>query len=220
MNDILKFLIGATSVSTILIFLGKYLLYFLRDIGLEKYKNELSKESMKFQNDLEKRIEKFKISYSNLYVEQVVIMKETYKKLIKAEKPLEYLLRPVKISPVKPEAEVAKEVVDKANELFDYFDENELIFNEKTTEIFNLIRENYVKVWNTFSTKQFMGTNISGDLLIKLTEDMVKAYNDTLQGEMQKLKKELKKEFQLQLGIIEGEISTLMTKTDNIETEK
>ncbi len=214
MNDIVKFLIGTTGVSAILIFLGKYTLNFLRDIGIEKYKNELSKETYKFQSDLNKKMEKFKISYSNVFVEQIVIIKETYKRLIKAEKPLEYLLRPVKFGPIKPEEEVAKEVIERANELFDYFDENELIFSEKSSETFNLIRKKYIEVWNVYSTKQFMGTNISGELLVKIVNELQEAYQKTLQGEMQILKKSLRQELQKQLGILEEEFSTKLSNEE------
>lgn len=215
MNDILKFLIGTTGVSVVVIFLGKFILYFLRDIGVEKYKTNLDKEIIKYQSKLDEKVEKFKISYSNLFVEQIVIMKETYKKLIVAEKPLEYLMRPIKTSPVKPEDEIAKEVIDKANDLFDYFDENELMFNEKISETFNLIREKYVEVWNTFTTKEIFSNSISSEMLLKLTKDMQNAYNKTLQGEIQTLKKQLRDEFQKQLGIFEEELIIKTVIDDN-----
>ncbi len=48
-----------------------------------------------------------------------------------------------------------------------------------------------------------MGENISKELLIKLVDDMTDAYENILQGEMQRLKAELKKDFRKKLGIIE-----------------
>lgn len=207
MDEILKYLIGATGISTILIFLGKLTLNFLRDIGLEKYKNELDKQAIKFKSELDTKLEKFRISYSNVFVEQVKIIKETYKKLIQAEKPLEYLLKPIKIGPIQSDEDVATEVVEKANELFNYYNENEIVFSEKSNETFSQIRKKYFEVWNTYSRKQFLGENISGELLIKLANDMQEAYEKKLQVEIQELKKSLKKEFQKQLGIIEVELN-------------
>lgn len=214
MDEILKFLIGTTAVSTLLIFLGKYILYIIKDLSLQKYKSELTKETIKFQRELDRKIEKFKISYSHLFVEQVVIIKETYKKLIRAEKPLEYLMRPVKFNRVKSDEEIANEVVERANELFDYFDENQIMFSEKTSETFDQIRGKYVEVWNTFSIKQMLGDKIHSESLVKMIDEMHKAYDVTLKGEMQKLKRQLRTEFQEQLGILEGEISHNSSKKE------
>jgi len=47
-----------------------------------------------------------------------------------------------------------------------------------------------------------MGDGITGDLLIKLVDEMKDAYDKILQGEMQKLKTELKEDFRNKLGII------------------
>lgn len=203
MNSILKFLIEATSLSAILVFLGKFILNYIRDTRLEKYKNDLEIESLKFKSDLDKHLEKYKISYSGLYQEQLIIIKETYKKLIRAEKPLEYLMRPVKFGPTKTKEESADEVVRKANELFDYYDENEVIFSDNSVKIFKAIRQKYFDVWDTFSITQAMGENVSNEMKNKLIKDMVDAYEKILQGEMQKLKLTLKVDFQRQLGLID-----------------
>ena len=203
MNNLLTFLIGTSGITTALIFIAKFVIKWIGDAGLEKYKNELIQESIKYKSFLDKDLEKFKIKYSRLHLEQVEIIKLLYSKLIRAEKPLEYLLRPIKINPDKSNEEIAKEVVQKANDFFDYFDENEVIFNEETCKLIKLIEENYLKVWKTHSVKQFMGENISKELLIKLVDDMTDAYENILQGEMQRLKAELKKDFRKKLGIIE-----------------
>ena len=203
MNDLFTFLIGASGITTALIFISKFAIKWIGDAGLEKYKNELKQESIKFQSILDRDLEKFKIKYTRLHIEQVEIIKSLYSKLIQAEKPLEYLLRPIKINPDKPNEEIAKEVVEKANIFFDYFDENEVIFGEETCKIIRSIKENYIKVWNTYSTKQFMRENLAGDLYVKLVNDMKEAYEKILEGEMQVLKNDLKNDFRKMLGIIE-----------------
>jgi hypothetical protein len=203
MNNLLTFLIGVSGITTALIFIAKFAIKWIGDVGLEKYKNELIQESIKYKSVLDKDLEKFKIKYTRLHLEQVEIIKLLYSKLIKAERPLEYLLRPIKVNPDKSNEEIAKEVVQKANDFFDYFDENEVIFNEDTCKTIKLIKENYLKVWKTYSIKQFMGENVSGELLIKLVDDMKDAYERILEGEMQTLKAELKNDFRKKLGIIE-----------------
>jgi len=203
MNSLLTFLIGTSGITTALIFIAKFVIKWIGDAGLEKYKNELIQESIKYKSFLDRDLEKFKIKYSRLHLEQVEIIKLLYSKLITAEKPLEYLLRPIKINPDKSNEEIADEVVRKANDFFDYFDENEVIFNEETCKLIKLIEESYLKVWKTYSIKQFMGENISDELLKKLVDDMTDAYKNILQGEMQILKAELKKDFRKKLGIIE-----------------
>jgi hypothetical protein len=201
---ILQFLIEVSGITTALIFIARFVIKWIGDAGLERYKNELQKETLKFQSNLDKDLEKFKIKYYRLHIEQVEIIKKLYSKLIKAEKPLEYLMRPIKLNPDKSDNELSKDVVQNANEFFDYFDENEVIFNEETCKIIKLIKEKYIAVWNTYYAKQFVGETISGELLSKLVKDMRVAYDDILNGEIQKLKKELKEDFRIKLGIIEN----------------
>lgn len=98
--EIIKFLIGASGITTALIFIAKFVIKWIGDAGLEKYKNDLNQESLKYQNNLEKELEEFKIKYNILHVEQVEIIKILYSKLIHAEKPLEYLMRPKKLIPI------------------------------------------------------------------------------------------------------------------------
>jgi len=201
--NIFQYLIGASGITTALIFIAKFTIKWIGDAGLEKYKNELQKETLKYQSSLDKDLELYKIKYQKLHIEQVEILKLLYSKLIRAEKPLEYLMRPIKMANDKPEHEIANEVVTHANNFFDYFDENEVIFNEETCRIIKSIKEKYYEVWKTYSIKEFMGDSATGDLRIKLAYDMMEAYNKTLQVEMQSLKKELRNDFRIKLGIIE-----------------
>ena len=156
--DILQYLIGATGITATLILLGKAVLKWLSNAGIEAYKSDLQKETLKFQSNLNKELEVHKIRYNALHLEQVIVIKTLYSKLIKAEKPLEYLMRPIKLSPSKTPEEMANEVVRDANDFFDYFDINEIIFNEETCKIITSIKQNYIEVWNTYSRKQFMET--------------------------------------------------------------
>jgi hypothetical protein len=46
-----------------------------------------------------------------------------------------------------------------------------------------------------------MGENISGEMSVKLNDDMMKAYEEILQKELQDLKMALKIEFRRELGV-------------------
>ena len=140
----------------------------------------------------------FLLIYSNS-----LVIQQLYSKLIKAEKPLEELLRPLKINPEKSDEELSKEAYIKANDFIDYFHENVVIFNEETCKIINQIKDNYIKVWNTYTRSLFVSKTGTGELWIKLADEMRNVYDKILVGEIQNLKKELKTDFRKKLGIIE-----------------
>lgn len=203
--NLLQFLIGSTAITTAIIFIAKFILKWLGDAGLEKYKNDLHQQTIKFQSTLEKDIESFKIKYARLHLEQVEIIKNLYSKLIKAENPLEFLMRPVKWSNGKSEEENAQEALNNSNGLFQYFEENEILLNEETCRLIDTIRKKIIEVWVTYSNKKFaMDNSIRGPELVELVKKMREAYENILQGEIQQLKYELKKDFRLKLGIIEN----------------
>lgn len=201
--SLVEYLLGILGISGTIVILGRYVINWVGNAGLEKYKSELNKEVLKHKNSLDKELEEFKIKHTRLHFEQVEIIKTLYSKLIKAEKPLEYLLRPIKINPDKTEEEIRNEVVINANDFFDFFAENEIIFSELTCQKIEKIKEKYMEVWSTYSRKEFMGEGISGDMLVKLVDEMQEAYENILQGEMQVLKDELKNDFRLKLGVLE-----------------
>ena len=90
-------------------------------------------------------------------------------------------------------------------EFFEFFVTNEIIFSENTCEIIGKIRTKYLEVWSAYSQKAFVGNDISPELNRKLIDDMKNAYQNVLEKEMQDLKTELKKDFRIQLGIINKE---------------
>lgn len=214
-KELTIYLLGASGISTIIIFLGKYALNHLGKIGIEKYKSELREaELIRSHNyqisieshkaDLEKLNLEFQIKQSAFQQELLTIIRETFRLLIKFEHPLEYMFRPVKFNPNKTQDELANEVIDSINQFVSYTTENDFAYTDSISEIIHNIRSCVHKVWNTYTKKQWMGEHISGEMSVKLNEDMIKAYEDILQKELQELKKKLKKEFQSQLGIYES----------------
>lgn len=211
-DEIVKFLIGASAGATVIIYLGKRFLDFLSESGIERYKAELNEVALakqfeydltieKHKSELEKINMDFQIKQTVLQTELLNIIRKTYELLINFETPLEYMFRPIKFNPQKSQDEIAKEVVDNVNAFFLYTAQNDIVFTDMVSEIIDKIRDCVHRVWKTYNAKQFMGENVSGEMSVKLNDDMMKAYEDILQKEMQDLKKVLKSEFRRQLGV-------------------
>jgi len=209
MDAILKFLIGSTSIATIIILTAKYALSWIGNAGLEKYKNDLQQANMQYKSSLDRELVEFKIKYSSLHLEQMEIIKQLYSKLIQAEKPLEYLLRPIKVNPSKTDDETVQEIGEKANAFFDFFDENEVIFNDATCQIINQIRDRYLQTWNAYSRFKML-RNAKAEILNQVIQEMNNAYTEIIEGEMQRLKSELRADFRSKLGVLES--NSLETK--------
>ncbi len=212
LEEIIKFLIGTSAGTGVIIYLGKKVIDHLSQSGIEKYKAELKEVELKrtheynlifekHKSDLEKLNMEFQIKQTVLQTELLNIIRKTYELLVKFETPLEYMFRPVKFSPQKSQDEIANEVVENVNNFFSYTAQNDVVFTDSVSEIINKIRDCVHRVWKTYSTKQFMGENISGEMSVKLNDDMMKAYEEILQKELQDLKMALKIEFRRELGV-------------------
>jgi hypothetical protein len=211
-EEIFKFFIGASVGASVIVYLGKKLIDHLSESGIEKYKAELKEVELKRTHEYDLSIEKhkseleklnmeFQIKQSVLQTELLNIIRKTYELLVKFENPLEYMFRPVKFNPEKTQDELAGEVIENVNKFFSFTSENDVVFTDSISEIIDKIKNCVFRVWKTYTTKQFMGQNISGEMSIKLNDDMMKAYEEILQKEMQDLKRALKVEFRSQLGV-------------------
>ena len=65
--NIIQYLIGVSGITTALIFIAKFFIKWLGDAGLEKYRNELQQETLKYQSNLDKDLEAYKIKYNGKY---------------------------------------------------------------------------------------------------------------------------------------------------------
>lgn len=212
LEEIIKFIISTSAGAGVVIYLGKKIIDYLSQSGIERYKAELKEVELertyeynlsieKHKSELEKFNLEFQIKQSVLQAELLNIIRQTYELLIKFETPLEYMFRPVKFNPQKSQDEIANEVVENVNNFFLFTAQNDVVFTDSVSEIINKIRDCVHRVWRTYSAKQFMGENISGEMSVKLNDDMMKAYEEILQKEMQDLKMALKIEFRNQLGV-------------------
>ncbi len=213
-TNILEYLIGASGISAILIFLSKWIMNNLSKVGIESYKSELKKEQLnlihefdvdkeKFRSELEKINLEFGIKQSKLYTDRSEIIRNIYKMLIEAERPLERLLNPFQYLGAEESIEsFASEVVEKANTFLKFFYENEIFFSEETSNLFKEINRCYLEAWQTYSRKERFGEPMTGEQRVKFGDAMNLAYEEKLQGEFQKLKSLLQNDFRNQLGVI------------------
>ncbi|HPR73993.1 MAG TPA: hypothetical protein PLX41_10070 [Bacteroidales bacterium] len=126
LEEIIKFLIGTSAGTGVIIYLGKKVIDHLSQSGIEKYKAELKEVELKrtheynlifekHKSDLEKLNMEFQIKQTVLQTDLLNIIRKTYELLVKFETPLEYMFRPVKFSPQKSQDEIANEVVENVN---------------------------------------------------------------------------------------------------------
>ena len=74
--------------------------------------------------------------FNKIYAEKLSVLKEIYRRLVIAEKSLEYLMRPLKIGSNKSDKDIENETIYQINSLFDYFDENEIILRNCLNFVF------------------------------------------------------------------------------------
>ena len=118
-NVFLTQLAGNAIFSGIIIYLGQKIIdkSFAKD--LEKYKSNLEKESFKY-----------KTRYEKLHAERAEVIKELYKKLIKAQRSMRSLIAPLQLSGETPIDTKTKIAHEDANDFLFYFSVNR-IFLEK-----------------------------------------------------------------------------------------
>ncbi|GHT02753.1 hypothetical protein FACS189440_02190 [Bacteroidia bacterium] len=154
-----------------------------------------------FENQIDLRKDILIHRFSAIYTEKLSLMKEIYRKVVVAEKSLEHVMRPIKLNDNRSTEELEKEAVDNINALFNYFDENEIIFNDKTVTLIRQLQTNFHKAWKSYNGISFFTRN--SDAWNKAINESIDVYNTTVAKDIPALKQELKEDFQNQLRILE-----------------
>lgn len=141
--------------------------------------------------------------FNKIYNEKLLILKEIYRRIVIAEKSLEYLMCPVKIGGNKSENEIETDTINSINSLFDYFDENEIILNEQTAFLITKLKDKFYAAWGAHSKASFMEQARGTEAWSKSIEDKMDAYNKIVAEEIPSIKKILKNDFQTQFKIFE-----------------
>ena len=176
------FAVGATGISGIIIYLFKKI--FEQQISLYK----------------EKSIYRF----SKVYTDRLDIIREVYRRLVKAEYSIEILMRPITIGVRKSEEELENEAYCDYTSLFQYYQENEIIFEDDTITLINDIKNRFDKVWKSYNSMKFMETARGSEPWAKSIENSITVYEEEIVNEIPKLKKLLKKQFQKEFDLLQA----------------
>lgn len=225
--EILKAL-GFSTVGQILLlivigFFGKKLFEYFFSETLELKKTELSQELENHKQNLQsetaihkltldKDLEIFKgdlnrlsfehqTKYSQLHSDRAETIKKLFGLLYELEIKMESLMRPFQAIGEKPIDEKFQEAADSANEFVRFYKSNEILFNSKTSDLFERINQSFLKAWKDFRLSRQFGQGASPDLSQELIQKEMNAYYDTLLKEIPELKKELKDDFRNLLGV-------------------
>jgi len=180
-RDLGIFTIGSGSIAGIIVYFSKHI----------------------FENQINILREEHIYRFSTLYTEKLAVFREIYKKLVKAEKSLEYLLRPVKFAGKKTKQEISDEAYNFIVTLFDYYDENEIFFDESSVVLIERLREKFTEAWGAHWQANFMEQARGTKAWIETIENKTEIYKKVMENEIPELKKMLKKDFQKRFKLIE-----------------
>lgn len=162
-------------------------------------------------NNLNKRFFRF----SNLYKDKLDIIREFYKLLIKAEKGLNILM-----IESEPELKFGKDgIVDQEssrkseefniktygaiNSFFDFYDQNEIIFEDEIVILVNQLREKFIKANNAQSFAKIMEASRPSKAWENSVQEKQDTYETIVKKDIPCLKRELKTLFQERYKLLE-----------------
>ncbi|RKR08194.1 hypothetical protein C8C83_5429 [Flavobacterium sp. 90] len=218
--------LGVTTAGQILVFIaigffGKKLFEFFFNASieikkaelnteLENFKQNLSSEAQNHKLELDKNLESHKsllsqasqenqIRFSKLHSDRAEIVKNLYSKLVTMEKSMNSFMAPFQAAGDIPLEEKRRIAANDGNDFSDYFDSNEIFFNENTCSIINSINENFEKAFNEFTAISPGQPNAQNEIL-RMHKSM-NAYYDILNKKVVELKSKLKADFRDTLGV-------------------
>ncbi|MDR1056067.1 MAG: hypothetical protein LBL90_09680 [Prevotellaceae bacterium] len=90
------------------------------------------------------------------------------------------------------------------NSLFNFYDENEIVFVEETIGLINQLRKNFYEVWNKHSAAKMMENARGTEAWIGAIQTLIDAYNAIVDKEIPQLEIALKKDFQNRYKILQS----------------
>lgn len=156
-----------------------------------------------FENQLSILNNEHLYRYNTLYSEKLLVYKETYKRIVKAEKSLEYLLRPLKFGQKKSKEEITDETFTFISDLFEYYDENEIFFDNSSVDLLEQLRGKFTKAWGANWQADFMEQARGTPEWVETIENKKHVYETIISNEIPNLKKQLKQDFQKNFKVME-----------------
>lgn len=134
MNDIVKFLISSSAIIAAVSYLAKVILDKIAEAKIEKYKSDLSLESLNFKNSLDKLSTEHQIKYSKLYEERGQVIKSVYTLLYNLEISLRQLTTPLQGGDWVNISDKDRDVNTSINQLDEKLELNRIFFSEPLCE--------------------------------------------------------------------------------------
>lgn len=157
-----------------------------------------------FENQLNILKGKNLFRFTTLYAEKIEVTRETYKRIVKAEKALRALITPTSKDDEKQEN--FKLVIKNLNILFDFYEENELMFDDSSLEYLYTLKIKFKDIVTVYNQAEFMEDMMRGTKQwVEAIENKIKVAETILEKEIPLIKKQLKKDFQEKYKLIEIE---------------
>ncbi len=180
------------------------LLYFLIASGViafiirSLFKQLLNKDIEKFKN----RLFLEKIKFSKLHEERAKVIKELYEKLVDFENSMISLTKPIQWIEELKEKEKLKISSKKGNEFENYCKKNKIYFDGELCEILDEISKEMKKSWTDFYVYPGERETLSKEEISKKWEIRISAWR-RIHLKVQPLKDKLEEEFRKMLGVKE-----------------
>ncbi len=148
------------------------------------------------QKYFEHRLEKKLYRFNKLYTDKLEIIKNLYRLLIQAEKALDKLLSQREPDELEEKDNFRKTTMVKMDSFIEYFEENEIVFENSIIEIVSQISDKFNKAKSTHVFANMMENNRGSKAWEKAIEKKNNLHETLVKNEMPILKEKLKIEFQ------------------------
>jgi len=202
-------------------FLAKKLFDFFIDGTVEAKKSELAKELENFKQSLstqaqfhkleiDKTLEEYKnslqqvsqehqIRFSKLHADRAETIKTLFSKLVKMEDSIGSFIAPFQGVNEPSADDKARIAATDGNDFLDYYQSNQILFNDHTCEIIDQLNTEFKTAFNKHSLHLRTIKNQSGLSAISQGED---PYFDILKNKIPTLKRKLSEDFRKTLGVL------------------
>jgi hypothetical protein len=154
-----------------------------------------------FEHKLAKLSLENQVRFSRIFNDQTDQWRTTYKYLAIAERDLELLLRPITFNPQKNRKEIEDDTVKSIRQLFDNFDENKILFEDKTIDIMETLRNKFTHCWGKHFQIEFLRDLKGTEEFSNAVTEAHKVYETVIQNEIPILKENLRKDLRQLLNI-------------------
>ena len=157
----------------------------------------ISRDLEAFKSNLEKEATEYRIRYERLHTERVVVIKEVYKKIVRAHESLRSLINPCQ-GVDEPSLGEKGETAGRSNrELIAYYQENRIFFEEQLAKKIDSLLSKLYQAWNEFDLSQSERSGGDPKAAQKAWEDAWKQ----IDKDVPRVKSELENNFRGTLGI-------------------